>query len=365
MKPLRSLTSGNVSCRLFIEAVNRLIFHALLAFAIAAFLSHFLRRPALRIGLVDVPGGRKQHAGEIPVVGGIAMFCGFTFSLLAVGQLGAVNLSLVCALALMVMVGALDDMRDLSARHKFIAQIVAALFMTSWAGNQVSQVGNLLGFGPLGLHNWAIPFTVLCVLGVINAVNMFDGLDGLAGSVCWGALVWLAVAAWMTGLDMPLLVAALLMSAVAGFLLLNLRLPWQAHARVFMGDAGSMMLGFALVWLAVDLTQGSARTLPPMVAVWIIALPLADMARVMLARLLRGQSPFVADRMHLHHLLIARGYSSNRVVVTMAALSIASGGIGIAGWKLGIPDYALFYAFIILLAAYCIALRRAFSHETA
>jgi UDP-GlcNAc:undecaprenyl-phosphate GlcNAc-1-phosphate transferase len=344
--------------------VNRLIFHALLAFALTAFLSHFLRRPALRVGLVDVPGGRKQHAGEIPVVGGIAMFCGFTFSLFGIGQLESLNLhlSLVCALALMVMVGALDDMHDLSARHKFAAQIVGALFMTSWAGNYVSQIGNLLGFGPLGLYNWAIPFTVVCVLGVINAVNMLDGLDGLAGSVCGGALVLMAVAAGLSGLETPLWIAVLMLSAVAGFLLLNLRLPWQSHARVFMGDAGSMMLGFALVWLAVDLSQGASRTLPPIVAVWILALPLADMARVMLTRMLRGQSPFLADRIHLHHLLIARGFSNNRVVMTMAGLSAAGGVIGIAGWKLGVPDYALFYAFIVVLAIYCFKFRG--SHAT-
>lgn len=337
--------------------MNRLIFQAVLAFAITAFLSHFLRRPALRIGLIDVPGGRKQHAGEIPVVGGIAMFCGFAFSLFGVAQIGSSNLVLVCALALMVMVGALDDMHDLSARHKFVAQIIGALFMTSWAGNHVSQIGNLLGFGSLGLNNWAIPFTVVCVLGVINAINMLDGLDGLAGSVCAGALFWLAVAATLSNLEAPLSIAVLMLSAVAGFLLLNLRLPWQPHARVFMGDAGSMMLGFTLVWLAVDLTQGSNRSLPPIVAVWIIALPLADMARVMLSRILRNQSPFLADRIHLHHLLIARGYSSNRVVLTMAGLSIACGAIGISGWKLGVPDYALFYVFIAALAVYCIALR--------
>jgi UDP-GlcNAc:undecaprenyl-phosphate GlcNAc-1-phosphate transferase len=97
--------------------------------------------------------------------------------------------------------------------------------------------------------------------------------------------------------------------------------------------------------------------LPPIVAVWIIALPLADMARVMLSRILRSQSPFLADRIHLHHLLIARGYSSNRVVMTMAALSIAGGAIGVSGWKLGVPDFALFYAFVAALAAYCIVLR--------
>jgi UDP-GlcNAc:undecaprenyl-phosphate GlcNAc-1-phosphate transferase len=236
--------------------------------------------------------------------------------------------------------------------------------MTSWAGNQVSQVGNLLGFGSLGLRQWAVPFTVICVLGVINAVNMLDGLDGLAGSVCAVALAWLAIGAGMSGLDMALLIAALMLNAVAGFLLFNLRFPWQPHARVFMGDAGSMMLGFSLVWLSVDLTQGSERSLPPIAAVWIIALPLADMARVMLSRMLRGQSPFLADRIHLHHLLIAKGLSSNRVVLIMAALSFSSGAVGIGGWHLGIPEYALFYAFIATLAAYCIALRHPIANET-
>lgn len=338
--------------------LHPLILPAVLALAITALLAYFLPRHAERIGLIDVPGGRKQHEGETPVVGGLAMFCGFTFSVLALGRLSPANLSLLCALGLLIVAGVLDDVHDLRARYKFLAQIVAALLMTLWAGQHVSLLGDLFGFGMLGLSYWTVPFTAICVLGVINAINMLDGLDGLAGSICWITLGWLAVAAELSGLDAQLWVALLMMSAVAGFLLFNLRLPWRSRAAVFMGDAGSMMLGLALVWLSVDITQGPGREFPPMAAVWIIALPLADMARVMFLRMARGNSPFLADREHLHHVLLARGWSPNMVVLAMTALSAAGGAIGVGAWSLGVPDWALFYTFIAMLACYCIALRR-------
>ena len=152
--------------------------------------------------------------------------------------------------------------------------------------------------------------------------------------------------------------AMLALGAVMGFLLFNLRLPWRARAAIFMGDAGSMMLGFFLVWMAVDVTQGPGRMVPPMTAVWIIALPLLDMARVMFTRMRRGQSPFIADRIHLHHLLLARGLGSGQVVALMSGFGFTGGAIGIAAWRLGLPDWAMFYAFLMMLGVYGYALHR-------
>lgn len=337
---------------------NRAAFFLVVAFALAAIATRALFRIAVRIGLADLPGGRKQHEGTIPVTGGIAMYAGFSVAALATGIIAGPTLALVSALGLLVVGGALDDMHDLPPRAKFVVQLVAALLMTSWAGVFVAQLGDLLGLGKLNLYNWAIPFSVVCVLGVANAINMVDGLDGAAGGVALVATLWLALAAALQGLGTQLLLLLLLACAIAGFLAWNLRLPGRPQARAFMGDAGSMMLGFALCWFSIDLSQGEGRTLPPILFVWILAVPLLDMARVMFMRWLRGASMLEADREHLHHLLLDRGWSVSATALALIGCSVISGAAGFAAWRLGVPDYAMFYAFVALLALMCGATHR-------
>lgn len=330
---------------------NRLAFLLALAFVVAAFSARALSRIALRIGLADLPGGRKQHEGTIPVTGGLAMFAGFAAAALGSGLVAGPTLALIAALGLLVAGGAADDMHDITPRSKLFVQLAAALFMTSWAGVQVAQLGNLLGLGPASLHGWAIPFSIVCALGVINAINMIDGLDGAAGGVTLVVALWLAWCAGAQGLNVQCLLLLMLAAAIGGFLLWNLRVPGRKQALVFMGDAGSMMLGLALCWFSIDLTQGEGRTLPPMACVWMLAVPLLDMARVMYLRYRRGASMFDADRGHFHHLLLARGYSDAASTAILSAATALSGAIGVGAWRFGVPDWAMFYAFLTLLAA--------------
>jgi UDP-GlcNAc:undecaprenyl-phosphate GlcNAc-1-phosphate transferase len=328
---------------------NRLVFLLLLAFGVAVFSARALRRIALRIGLVDLPGGRKQHEGTVPVTGGLAMYAGFAGAALISGLVVGPTLALVAALGLLVAGGAADDMKDISPRSKFLLQLVAALFMTSWAGVQVTQLGDLLGLGATSLHAWSIPFSIVCALGVINAINMIDGLDGAAGGVVLVMALWLAWCAGVQGLDVQSVLLLLLAAAILGFLTWNLRLPGRSQARVFMGDAGSMMLGLALCWFSIDLTQGEGRSLPPITCVWVLAIPLLDMARVMYLRLRSGASMFDADRGHFHHLLLARGCSVPATAWILIGSTAVAGGLGVGAWKLGVPDWAMFYAFLGLL----------------
>lgn len=334
------------------------VFKYLIAFALSAVLIHILAPLAVRVGLVDHPGGRKRHQAPVPLIGGPAMFAAFVFSaLLLLDSLYAYR-PLFAAMGLLVVVGVLDDMRDLSPQKKFLAQVAAALFVSSWAGLYVAQLGNLWGFGPFELRNWAIPFTVVCILGTINAVNMSDGLDGLAGGLALVSLVFFGVTAWDLGMDRSCKLIVLMAMTVAGFLIFNLRFPWQHRARVFMGDSGSMMLGLFLTWFAVELTnRPSGGTLEPMSAVWFIAVPLMDMGLVIARRLFKGLSPFAADRTHLHHILLAVGFSAGQVTWMLIGLAVACGAFGWFGWKAGLPGYAMFYAFVGLFGV-AILLRR-------
>jgi len=328
---------------------NRIAFCMLLALAVAALVARALAPVADRIGLADQPGGRKKHAGRIPLTGGIGMFAGFFVAVMASGLIAGHTLPLLVALFLLVSGGAADDMRDISHQSKFLVQLTAALLMTSWAGVQVQQLGNLFGFGPLNLYQWAIPFSVVCALGVINAINMVDGLDGSAGGVSIVATLALAYAALAQGLAAQALLLLLLGAAVAGFLVWNMRFPGvRSQARVFMGDSGSMMLGLALCWFSIDLTQGEGRSLPPIVCMWILAVPLLDMARVMFVRIRKRISMFEADREHLHHLLLERGVPVHATAWIMTAIAALAGVVGLAAWRFGVPDWAISYAFIAL-----------------
>ena len=321
---------------------NRVTFCLLVALGASVFFSRSLAHMATRIGLADPPGGRKQHEGTIPLTGGLGMFTGFFLGAMASGLIVGSTVALIVALFLLVFGGAADDMHDISARSKLLLQLVAALLMTSWAGVQVTQLGNLFGFGPVQLYEWALPFSVVCAIGVINAVNMVDGLDGSAGGISLVAALWLAYVALLQRLSVQALLLLVLAAAVAGFLVWNMRLPpLRDQARVFMGDSGSMMLGLALCWFCIDVTQGEGRRLAPIVCMWILAVPLLDMSRVMFVRYRRKVSLFDADRQHLHHLLLARGVLPHAAALVMIGTSALTGGLAIAAWELGVPEAVL------------------------
>lgn len=307
---------------------------------------------AVKIGLTDHPGGRKRHEGAIPLIGGPAMLAGFAFGALISLDSLYTHRALFAAMGLLVIVGVLDDLHDLAPTRKLVAQIVAALFMTSWGLVAITQVGDLFGFGVVTLREWSIPFTVICVLGVINAINMSDGVDGLAGGMALVGALFLGVAAGLIGQSSSAQLLFVMAAAIAGFLIFNLRRPGQRRARVFMGDSGSMMLGLFLTWFSIELTQRGGDRLPPIVAVWFLAVPILDMGLVTIRRLSKGGSPFRAGRDHLHHFLMFSGYSPARTVNIMILLSLVLASAGFVAWRLGVPDALLFYAFMALFAGY-------------
>ncbi len=311
------------------------------------------RRYAPQLGVVDVPGGRKRHHGEVPLVGGLGMFAGLALMapvMLASGEFLAEHAAFFAAIALLVATGFADDRSGLSPRRRFFLQAIAALIMVQGAGIRLDNFGDLFGFGDVTTGVLAVPITVFAVLGVINAINMLDGVDGLAGGVSLIALV--VFAAFMAGagaLGQTLLLP--LICVILAFMAFNLRTPWRARASVFMGDAGSVLLGFALAWYAVDLAQ-VREAFTPITAVWILALPLMDTTSLMVRRVIKGRSPFSADREHLHHILQRAGFTPGETVAILYALTLLMAAVGVAGWWLGLPEYLMFYAFMALFVAY-------------
>jgi UDP-GlcNAc:undecaprenyl-phosphate GlcNAc-1-phosphate transferase len=143
-------------------------------------------------------------------------------------------------------------------------------------------------------------------------------------------------------------------AAVAAFLAFNVRAPWRREAGVFLGDAGSLTLGFALVWFAVDLTQGEAAVLRPITMVWIFGLPIADTIYLFLRRMLRGQSPFKADLFHFHHLLLALGLSQGRTTAAWLAIAALYAAAGLAGEAYGGAEVVMFWGYVFAFLSHAV-----------
>ena len=197
----------------------------------------------------------------------------------------------------------------------------------------------------------------------MNAMNMIDGADGLAGGITLGALFWFGLAAALAGLQAHASLIALFGAAVAAYLLLNVWPPLARTYKVFLGDAGSLLIGLLLAWIAIELAMAPFPAIKPVTAVWILAVPICDSVSVMVRRMLKRRSPFRPDREHFHHLLQAVGYSSGQAVALMVAISFAFGGVALLAERAGVPEYGMFYWSMVIFVSYSAASARFFSSQ--
>src|SRR6185312_5195559 len=333
------------------------ILSCLVAFAVTVCCIWLLRPLAIRLGLVDLPVGRKQHQGHTPLIGGIGMFLGFLFALLTLPISLVEYRSFIAGSALLVFIGVLDDFHELTPRARLIAQLIAALLMTAAAKVILYDLGNIFFYKSLLLGNWGLPFTIIAVIGVINAVNMTDGIDGLAGGLVFIEIGFLAFLAFQNGHMDIVLILSLILATLLGFLFFNFPIFSHQRAAVFMGDAGSMFLGFALVWFLVKLSQVPTQVVRPATMLWIAAIPLFDFVSVVLRRLQTRTSLISADREHFHYMLLEVGFSRIQVVLTLCLASFILGTVGILGERVGISDGIMFLGFLGVFLLYLLVFR--------
>lgn len=331
--------------------------HVLLYVGVSLFASGLvlmLRRQAFVWGWLDVPCTRKHHPHPVPMVGGVAMWAAFCCGILCLPVRPEAWPMLLVGVTLMTAVGLYDDAHSSRPETRFLFQGAIVLAAFVGGGEILRTPGNLFGLGEIDMGLGTLPFTLFVVIGVVNAYNMLDGLDGLAGGSALIMVGWL-LALCLTAAVIPIGDAGALLvlaAAIAGFLVYNLRHPWRKRASVFMGDAGSTMLGFALAWFTLRLCQGDSAIVAPMTCVWVLALPLLDTVTVMVRRMREGRSPFRADRTHLHHILLSRGLSDGRVTALMLLFSLISGGLGFLSERLDVPDAAGFYCVLGIFVLY-------------
>jgi UDP-GlcNAc:undecaprenyl-phosphate/decaprenyl-phosphate GlcNAc-1-phosphate transferase len=276
-----------------------------------------LYRHAESWGLVDRPTARKQHVGNIPLIGGLAAFFGLVVSVCFDGQSPLFTNALLGTAAALVLTGALDDRFDLSVRTRLLVQTGATLAMVYSTGIYIHTLGHMFGY-EFELGMLGIPLTLVAVIGLLNAFNMLDGIDGLAGMlalVSIGAInVFQGFSQWHSIVILLLFAAALLPDLAA-----NLELVGH---KIFLGDAGSMLLGYFLAWTLIHQSQQPHPHLSTVDVLWCVALPVLDTLAVMVRRMREGKSPFKPDRGHIHHIMMDAGFSAHVTLVALVALSI-------------------------------------------
>jgi UDP-GlcNAc:undecaprenyl-phosphate GlcNAc-1-phosphate transferase len=307
-----------------------------------------LRPVASASGLVDRPGGRKSHRGDVPVVGGIAMFFGMTVGLAFVPRALDQYYFMLFAAGILVAIGVLDDRKHVSLIIRFGAQAVASIVMVRAGDLLITDIGDPLGIGIIHMGPWAYPFSVLVCMSVINAFNFIDGIDGLAGSLALVAIGAVIVAA--VGLSSVIVAGIVAAACVIAFLAFNFPANVNRRYRSFMGDAGSTLLGIVVLWLTISVTQGEQRSITPVVGLWFAIVPLADLFTCFTRRILKGSSPFRASRDHLHHILLRGHLSSRHVLLLLTGMGALYAIAGLLMHRAGVPDFPMFIGWSALMS---------------
>jgi UDP-GlcNAc:undecaprenyl-phosphate/decaprenyl-phosphate GlcNAc-1-phosphate transferase len=289
---------------------------------------------AHKVGAIDVPKNRSSHATPTPRMGGLAMSLSLAIACLAYLPLDGFLVAFLSGLVVIVLTGVIDDVMQVSPLWKFLGQIAAAALFVYLSEMRIEHIGDILYLGNIELGRAAFAFTVFCIVGGVNAFNLADGLDGLAGGVSVIAAVFLCYFAVAAGGGKALIVAVSLIGAVVGFLRFN-----SYPAKVFMGDSGSLMLGYVVAVLLIAVNHSSSNV-SIAALVMVVALPLLDTVLVMARRVRHGHSPFLPDRTHLHHRLLNLGLPHPAVVVVIYCLMFIFGSLAIILRKQ--TDWAIF-----------------------
>jgi len=287
------------------------------AFGISLFLTPWVSKLAFKIGAVDKPCKRKVHTKLMPRLGGLAVFAGFMAISVIFYGFDTRVLGIMAGGSIILLLGILDDKYDLPARYKLLGQIAAAAVVVT-TGTVIRFVDNPFD-GYIGLGAFAIPLTILWIVGITNALNLIDGLDGLASGISLIALATFTIMAYRTDQVVVAMLTLALAGAVLGFLRYNFH-----PASIFLGDSGAMFLGFMIASLAVMGLLKSVTAITVITPVLVLAVPIFDTAFAMLRRFFNGKPIMNADQGHLHHRLLAFGLSHRQVVLVIYGFSIVS-----------------------------------------
>lgn len=320
---------------------------------------------SLHKNIVDAPNARKLQKMPVPILGGFVVYTGILASLLCVSSLIDVGslFTVLCIITLMLLLGLADDLVSLSAKGRFLIEVLVIVILV--ISDDTYIINNLYGLWGIGTIPWflSIPLTIITGVGIINAINLIDGIDGLSSGYCIFSFLLFAILFYLSDSVFNLYLA---IAAIGGLIPFFMHNVFGKYSKMFIGDAGTLMLGSLMAYFVISALHGNCMTysfdgnfnvIPLLLA--ILSVPVFDTLRVMMSRIVKGQSPFNPDKTHLHHMFIRLGYS--HIGATIAILIINA--IVILSWivsyKLGCPvDVQLYIVitfnvvFVVLLYLY-------------
>lgn len=318
-----------------------------IAFVITFAITPLIKRLAIQIGAVDKPDARKVHHGMMPRLGGLAIFIGYMASVLYTVQDVKSILGLILGSIVLVGVGIWDDVKQIGPKTKLTGQIIAAVIIVLF-GNQVEFITNPWG------HVWylgylGIPLTVFWIVGFTNIVNLIDGLDGLAAGISLISCLAIFTLLWQMGQVDLACIALALAGGAGGFLKYNFN-----PAKIFMGDTGSMLLGYTMATISIMGAVKTAAAISLVVPIVVLGLPILDTTFAIIRRKINGRPVFKPDKGHVHHRLLALGLSQKQAVLLMYAVTAALGYVAIllakVNWLVGVALVAAILCVCVFIA---------------
>ena len=316
-----------------------------LSFSVFIFFQIILQQNAKRLNLIDKPSKRKLHVGEIPTVGGISIFLSI-FSYFFLVELDRAYELLILSSILIFVSGILDDLYGLKVLTRIILHLLATLIMI-YAGYKVNNIGYYDYIGNLDLSFFSIPFTIIAVLLLTNAFNWIDGIDGLAPAMFLQSLIISNIFLFINGLEFSIdTLQVLLVLNITIFLLINLNL--LKVGKSFLGNSGSVLLGYILAWTLIFYVFQDDINLHPILVAWSISYPIFDITHTLIKRALLRKNLFKPDRNHLHHFLQDKKFNDGSILFILVIISLIFSLFG----GLSFYIFGSFYSLILFIIFY-------------
>lgn len=329
------------------EILTKIIELVLVPFLVVALITPFIKRIANHVGALDIPNQRKVHKEPIPRLGGLGIYLGFLMGYMLFGKATPIMNSILIGSFIIVLTGVVDDIKPLKPSTKFLGQLVAALIVTLYGGILIKEISAFGIYMKFGIFSY--PLTIFFILGCTNCMNLIDGLDGLASGI--SAIFFIAigiVAACRGEFGLAFTLTFVMLGCCIGFLLHNFH-----PATIFMGDSGSLFLGF-IISVITMLGYKNVMMSSLIIPLLILSIPILDTMFAIIRRKLKGESISKPDKSHIHHQFLRRGFSQVGTVLTIytitALFATASAIYVLVDAKLGIGIYIILLIILIVFA---------------
>ncbi|MEG0021237.1 MAG: MraY family glycosyltransferase [Bacilli bacterium] len=337
--------------------LSRVFGMVLVTFISVVILIPLIKKIAIHVGALDIPNERKVHTKPMPRLGGLGIYLGFLLGYMIYGEPSALMNSILIGSFIIVLTGVVDDIKPLDAKFKFAGQLVAAcvvVFYGNLVMHELTAFGFTLNFGIL-----AYPITLFFILGCINCINLIDGLDGLAGgisSIYFLTIGIIAVIQNKLGLDCVL--TFVMLGSTLGFLVYNFN-----PSSIFMGDSGSMFLGFIIAVIALLGFKNVTMT-SLIIPLIILAIPILDTIFAIIRRILKGESISKPDKFHIHHQFLSRNFSQKETVLTIYLINILFAFASIVYFlKDRTLGYIIYFILMTIVIVFVIKTNVVFEHK--